>query len=80
MAAILTDDSFKCIFLNENVRIPIQISLKFASMSPIINNKPALVPVMALRLTGDQCWPSSLMRICGTKVDELSLRITVSGM
>ena len=42
MAAILTDDIFKCIFLNENDRIPIQISLKFVPMSPI-DNKPALV-------------------------------------
>ena len=29
MAAILADDIFKCIFLNENVRMSIQISLKF---------------------------------------------------
>ena len=27
MAAILADDIFECIFLNENYRIPIQISL-----------------------------------------------------
>ena len=47
MAAILADDIFKCIFLNENDRIQIQISLKFVSRSPI-DNKPALVQVMAL--------------------------------
>ena len=29
MAAILADDIFKRIFLDENNRIPIQISLKF---------------------------------------------------
>ena len=29
MAAILADDIFKCIFLNENDRISIQISMKF---------------------------------------------------
>ena len=29
MAAVLADDIFKCIFLNENDRIPIQISLKY---------------------------------------------------
>ena len=29
MATILADDTFKCIFLNENDTIPIQISLKF---------------------------------------------------
>ena len=48
MPAILADDIFRCIFLNENDRIQIQISLKFVSRSPI-DNKPALVQVMALR-------------------------------
>ena len=42
MDAILADDIFKWIFLNENGRIPIQISLKFVPTSPI-DNKPALV-------------------------------------
>ena len=42
MAAILEDDIFKCIFLNENVRISIKISLKFVPDGPIDNN-PALV-------------------------------------
>ena len=46
MAAILADDIFKCIFLNENDRIPIQISLKLVPRSPI-DNKPELVQVMA---------------------------------
>ena len=36
------DDTFKCIFLNENVRIFIEISLKFVPKGPI-NNIPALV-------------------------------------
>ena len=49
MAAILADDIFKCTLLNENDWIPIQISLKFVPMSPI-DNKPALVQVMACRL------------------------------
>ena len=40
------DDKFKCIFVNENDRIPIRISLKFVSKSPI-DYKPALVQVMA---------------------------------
>ena len=31
MAAILADDKFKCIFFNENYRIPIRISLKIWS-------------------------------------------------
>ena len=42
MAAILADDNFKCIFLNKNLRILIQISPKFVSQGPIDNN-PALV-------------------------------------
>ena len=45
MATIL-EDIFKCIFLNENDRIWIQISLKFVSRSPI-DNKATLVQVMA---------------------------------
>ena len=50
MAAILTNDIFKLIFLNEKDMIPIQISLKFVSRSPI-DNKPALVQVVACRQT-----------------------------
>ena len=42
MAAILADDIFKCIFLNENETILIQISLKFVSDSAI-DNKSAFV-------------------------------------
>ena len=53
MAAILADDKFKCIFLNENDRIPIQISLKFVPRNPIDNN-PALFQVMAWRRIGDK--------------------------
>ena len=33
------DDIFKCIFVNENARISIKISLKFVSKGPI-NNIP----------------------------------------
>ena len=53
MATILTDDIFKPIFLNENLKITIQISLKFVLRSPI-DNKPALVQVTAWRRTGDK--------------------------
>ena len=42
------DNIFKCIFLNENVWIPIKISLKFFPKGPI-NNIPALVQIMAWR-------------------------------
>ena len=40
------DDTFKPIFLNENIRISIEISLKFVPKVPI-NNNPTLVQIMA---------------------------------
>ena len=49
MAPILADDTFKWIYLNENERIPIQISLKFVPKIAV-DNKTALVQVMAWRL------------------------------
>ena len=48
-----TDITFKCIFLNEIVRILIEISLKFVPKGPI-NNIPALVQIMAWRRSGDK--------------------------
>ena len=59
MAAILADDIFKCIFLNENDKITIQISLKLVRRSPI-DNKSALVQVMAWR-TGDKPLPETMV-------------------
>ena len=53
MATILAHDNFKWILLNENDRIPIRISLKIVPRSPI-DNKPALVQVMAWGRTGDK--------------------------
>ena len=47
------DDIFKRIFLNHNVRIPINISLEFVPTGPI-NNIPALVQIMAWRRPGDK--------------------------
>ena len=44
------DDTFKCIFLTENVIIAIKISLKYVPKG-LINNIPALVQIMAWR------WP-----------------------
>ena len=65
------DDPFKCIFLNENVRISIDIPLKFVSTVPIDNIR-ALVQIMAWRRPGDK--PLSepmmvrlLMHICVTR-------------
>ena len=48
-----TDDIFKCIFLNENVWIPIEISMTFVPKGPI-NIIPALVQIMAWRRPGDK--------------------------
>ena len=53
MGAILADKNFKCILLIEKDRIPIRISLKFVPMT-LIDNKPALVQVMAWRRIGDK--------------------------
>ena len=60
MAAILADNVFKCIFLNENDKIPIQISLKLVSRSPI-DNISALVLVMAWRRIGDKPLPEPMI-------------------
>ena len=48
-----TDDIFKCIFLNENVWIPIEISLKFV-LKGLINNIAVLVQIMAWCRPGDK--------------------------
>ena len=82
-----TDDTFKRIFLNENVRISIKISLKFVSKGPI-NNIPALVQIMAWRRPGDKplsetILASLLMHICVKvvviqRMSSLTLCITVT--
>ena len=65
------DDIFKCIFLNENVSIPIKISLKIVPKSPI-NTIPAYVQIMAWRRPGDKplsepMMVNLLMHICITR-------------
>ena len=60
MAAILVGDNSKCIFLNGNDRIPMRISLKFVPRSSI-DNKPALVQVMAWRRIGDKSLPKTML-------------------
>ena len=65
------DDIFKCIFMNENIWIPIQISLKFIPKGPI-NNILALVQVMAWRRAGDKPLSEPMMvslptHICVTR-------------
>ena len=67
----VADDVFKCIFLNENVWIPIKISLKFVPKGPI-NNIPALVQIMAWRRSGDKPLSEPMMvnlptHICVTR-------------
>ena len=51
MATTLADDISKCIFLYGNDRIPI-ISLQLVPKRIPIDNKPALIQVMAWRRTG----------------------------
>ena len=71
MAAILADDIFKWIFLNENVITSLEISLKSVPKGPI-NNIPALVQIMAWRRPGDKpvsepMMVSLLTHICVTR-------------
>ena len=65
------DDTLNRIFLNENVRISIKISLKCAPKGSI-NNIPALVQIMAWRRPGDKPLSESMMvslltHICVTR-------------
>ena len=65
------DDTLKRIFLNENVRISITISLKFVPKGPI-NKNPALVQIMAGRRSGgkplsEPMMVSLLTYICVTR-------------
>ena len=65
------DDIFKLIFLNENVWISIEISLKFVPQGPI-NNIPALFQIMAWRRSGDKPLSGPMMvrlptHICVTR-------------
>ena len=65
------NDIFKCIFLKENVWIPIKISMKFV-LKGQINNIPALVQIMAWRRPGDKPLSEPMMvnlttHICVTR-------------
>ena len=65
------DDTFKCIFLNENVWIPITIWLEFVPKGPI-HNISSLVQIMAWRHPGDKPLSESIMvslsmHICVTR-------------
>ena len=77
------DDILKFIFVNENVWIPIKISLKFYSNGPV-NNMPALVQIMAWCLPGtkplsEPMMVSLLTPICDTRpqwVNRLGKRLS----
>ena len=65
------DDTFKRIFLNENVIISTKISLKFVPKGPI-NNNTALVQIMAWHRSDDKplsepMMVSLLSQICITR-------------
>ena len=66
-----TDDIFKCIFLNEDVWIPIKIAMNFVPLGSF-DNMPALVQIMARRLPGDEPLSEAIMinlptQICVTR-------------
>ena len=63
------DDTFKRIFLNENAKIWIKISLKFVPKGPS-NNIPALVHLMAWRRLGENGMTRAFHIIlhCSTKI------------
>ena len=72
------DDIFKCIFLNENERISLRISLKFVPKGPM-NNNPALVQIMAWRRPGDKPLSESMLvrlptHICVTRPQWVNLK------
>ena len=81
---LFADDTFKRIFLNENVRISIKISLKFLPKGRI-NNIPALVQIMAWRLPGDKPLSEAMMvillrHICVTRpqwVEQLMAEVSL---
>ena len=73
------DDTFKCIFFNENVGISIKISLNFVPKG-LINNIPALVQIMAWCLIStkplsEPVLVSLLTHICITQHQWINWRI-----
>ena len=71
------DNIFKCIFLNENVWIPVKISLTFVPKVRI-NNIPALVQIMAWYWPGtkplsEPMLVSLLMHICITRAQRVKV-------
>ena len=77
------DNIFKCIFLNENIRISIKISLKFVPKGSI-NNIPALFQIIARRDRStshylNQWWTILTTHICVTQPQwDIGLHYNVS--
>ena len=79
----LANDIFKCIFLNGNLWIPIEISLKFVPRGPI-DNIPALVQLMPwqyprVKPLSEPMMVSLPTHICITRpqwVNKIVLRLT----
>ena len=61
------DDIFECNFLNENVWLPIKISLTFVPKDSF-NNSPALVQIMAWRRPGDKPLSETMMASLATHI------------
>ena len=77
-----TDDNFKCICLNENIWIQIEISLKFVPKGPI-NKIPALVQIMAWRHPRDKTLSEPMMislpmHICITRLQWVNTSVFVT--
>ena len=68
IAAIMADNISKLIFLNENGRIPTQISLKFIPKSPVDNK-------LAYLGSGNSLAPNRRQAITWTNDDQVHLRI-----
>ena len=76
------DNIFKCIFLNENVWIPIKISLNFACKGSI-SNIPALIQIMTLGRPGDKPLSEPVMvglrtHICITRPQCVNINICIN--
>ena len=76
-------DTFKWIFLNENVTISIKVLLKFVAKGSI-NNIPALVQIIAWRRSGDKplsepMMVSLLTHICVTRPQWVNVTNRIHG-
>ena len=60
MSATFADNNFKSIFVDDKFCVSILISLKFVPKGPI-DNKAALVQIMAWRRTGDKPLPELML-------------------